>query len=304
MATATGRSRFLDLRALAALEHMRFCPRQRLDGPLAGRHASRRQGGSGEFVDYRQYSDGEDLRRVDWKVLSRTGRAYVRLYQDDTNVRSILAIDGSGSMAFGGHAPRDSAGSKLEYSQFFTSALAQIMLHDQGQVGLAVLADELHDYLPPGGTVAHLARVHESIEAVQPRASSQMAPALRALFHAARGRAVLLVASDFLNDDLDDAFATLRLFRHRRWEVIAIHLIHPQEMTLPEGASFQFEGMENEGRVNCSPADIRDAYQQRFDEHLHRVRSLALSSGFDYRRVLTSTPYLRTLADFLVERSG
>src|SRR5689334_675195 len=100
MTTATA-SEFLDLRALATLEQMRFATRHRIEGSYSGKHRSRQQGGAGEFVDFREYTPGEDLRRLDWKVLARTGRTYLRLYQDETNLLCTLAIDGSGSMRFG-----------------------------------------------------------------------------------------------------------------------------------------------------------------------------------------------------------
>ena len=111
------RSRYLDLRALAALEHMRFTTRHRIEGNYSGRHRSRQQGGAGEFVDFREYSGGEDLRRLDWKVFGRTGKAFVRLHQDETNFDCSLAIDVSGSMDFNGHARAGGAHSKLEYAQ-------------------------------------------------------------------------------------------------------------------------------------------------------------------------------------------
>ena len=110
--------------------------------------------------------------------------------------------------------------------------------------------------------------------------------------------------SDFLVDDLEKAFASVRLFRHRRWEVVLLHLIHPDEERLPEGLAFRFEGLEDDGRVDCSPAEIRQLYQERFEAHVAAVRRLALAAGCDYRRVSTAVPYLQTLGGFLVERSG
>src|SRR5262245_33632936 len=108
--TSASSSAFLDLKALASLEHMRFATRHRIEGSYGGRHQSRQQGGAGEFADYREYSPGEDLRRLDWKVLGRSGRSYLRLYQDETNLSCTLAIDASGSMRFGAHSRE---GSKL-----------------------------------------------------------------------------------------------------------------------------------------------------------------------------------------------
>src|SRR5213075_381810 len=99
--TARTYSRFLDLRAMAALENLRFTTRQRIEGAYSGRHISRRIGGAGEFADYREFTGGDDLRRLDWKVLARTGRAYLRMYQDETNLSCTILIDASGSMRFG-----------------------------------------------------------------------------------------------------------------------------------------------------------------------------------------------------------
>jgi hypothetical protein len=110
--------------------------------------------------------------------------------------------------------------------------------------------------------------------------------------------------SDFLVDDLDQAFAALRLFRHRQWEVIVVHLVDPQEERLPFGGAFRFIGMEEEGTISCSIDDVRAAYAQRFESHAAMVRTLALSNACDYRRVSTAIPYLQTLGGFLVERSG
>ena len=129
MSAAAG-SRFLDLRALASLARLRFTTRQRIEGSYSGRHRARQPGGAAEFSDFREYAEGEDLRRLDWKVLARTGRAYTRLYQDETNLNCSIVLDASNSMRFG-------TPSKLEYVQYFASALAHLISLQQDQVGLA-----------------------------------------------------------------------------------------------------------------------------------------------------------------------
>lgn len=296
-------SRFLDLRALASLERMRFTTRHRIEGSYSGSHTSRQQGGAGEFVDYREYSGSEDLRRLDWKVLGRTGKAFVRIHEEETNLLCTLALDTSGSMDFRGIARRD-AGSKLHYAQYLSTALAHVISCGQDQVGLALLDEQLQAMFPPGATLMHLHQLYASIEAIAPRPTTAMAPGLRQLFERSRRRGVLLLISDFLMDDLEEVFAALRLFRHRGWEVIILHLVHPEEERLPEASAFRFEGMEAEGRVDCNPVEIRSLYQERFAAHLAMVRQAALARACDYRRVSTAVPYLQTLAGFLVERSG
>jgi uncharacterized protein (DUF58 family) len=298
-------SRFLDLPALTAIEQMRFTTRHRIEGNYSGRHQSRQQGGSAEFTDYREYAPGEDLRRLDWKVLARTGKSYVRLYEEETNLLCTLALDASGSMDFdGGPVARGRRQSKLVYAQFLATAMSHVINRGQDQVGLAVMTDRLETALPPRGTSSHLTLVQQAIETIETRPALKMAPALRELFERTTTRGVLVVMSDFLSDDLSEIFAAVRLFRHRQFEVIIIHIIHPLEERLPEGSAFRFEGMENDGRLDCSPTEIRAAYAERFEAHCNMVRSMSLAVACDYRRVSTGVAYLQTLGDFLVERTG
>ena len=300
----TARSRFLDLPALTALERMRFGTKQRIEGAYSGRHASRQKGGSGEFVDYREYTPGEDLRRLDWKVYARTGKSVIRLYQDETNLACTLAIDSSASMLFGAADERDLTGSKLEYAQYLATGLSHIIAGAQDHVGVAVLADQLLEATSPGGAPTHVAHVQQLIQDIVAKPSTVLAPGLQSLFERLTSRGVLMLISDFLVDDVSEIFAALRLFRHRNFEVILLHLIHPDEERLPEGAAFRFEGLEGEGHIDCSPADIRDVYEAAFAEHLSKVRTFALATSCDYRRVSLAQPWVEVLSSFLVARSG
>src|SRR5687767_14620946 len=183
--------RFLDLRALASLAHMRFVTRQQIDGSYSGRHRSRQQGGAAEFADYREYVEGEDLRRLDWKVLARTGRAYIRLFQDETNLLCTMVVDASGSMDYRGS--EGSGASKLEYVQHLATALSHIVAQQQDQVGLAVVSDGLGEVLPTGGTAGHVRRLQEVVETLRTRPASKLGEALRELFGRLTRRGVLVV---------------------------------------------------------------------------------------------------------------
>lgn len=302
--TSTGQSRFLDLQSLAALERMRFTTRHRIEGTYSGRHASRQKGGSGEFVDYREYTPGEDLRRLDWKVYARTGKSVVRLYQDETNLSCTLAIDISASMKFGAADDSQPAGSKLEFAQYLATGFSHIIAGSQDHVGVALLTDQLREHAAPGGTPTHVAHVQHIIENLQAEQTTKLAPGLQSLFERSQSRGVLLLISDFLVDDVSEIFAALRLFRHRQFEVIVLHLVHPDEERLPEGAAFRFEGLEGEGRIDCSPAEIREEYESSFADHLAKIRNFALATGCDYRRVSLVRSWLEVLSSFLVERAG
>src|SRR5258707_14628301 len=98
---ATANSRFVEMHALTALEHMRFTTRHRIEGTYTGRHASRQLGGAGEFVDYRDYTPGADLRRLHWKGLARPGKTYGALFSDEKNLLCTLGVDASGPIEIG-----------------------------------------------------------------------------------------------------------------------------------------------------------------------------------------------------------
>jgi uncharacterized protein (DUF58 family) len=296
-------SRFLETAALSALRHLRFAPRGRIEGTYSGRHLSRQRGGASEFVDYREYAAGEDLRRLDWKVLARTGRPYVRLYQDETDLSCTLILDASTSMTFAGRRQRE-ADSKLTYVQYLSTAISQVIRDQRDRVGLAICSDGLQAFHPPGATGTHVSNLQQAIADLVPAPTTNLSTPLRDLYTRLTRRGVMMVMSDFLVDDLDSIFSSLRLFKHNRWEIIVLHIVHPEEERLPEGLAYRFEGLENDGAADCSPEDVRRAYEQAFEAHAASVRTAAMAAGCDYRRVSTAVPYLQTLGPFLIEASG
>lgn len=298
------RSRFFDPAALAGLERMRFTTRRHVEGHYTGRHAARRKGGAGEFIDHREYSPGDDLRHVDWKATGRTGRAYLKRFQDETDLNCTMLIDCSGSMAHGARSPSDGRGSKLEWSQYFTTALAHLLVLGRDAVGVGAVRERLTEYLPAAGSAEHRALVHQTIEQLTPAGTTDLARGLDDLLIGARRRGVLMIFSDFLVDSIDPTVASLRKFRARGWEVITMHLIHPEERDLPEGNAFRFLDWEGDGTVNCQLAEVRQEYQRRFESLAASTRGALLSVGCDYHRVMTSQKELDVLRSFLVLRSA
>jgi uncharacterized protein (DUF58 family) len=297
-------SRFFEPQKLCGLEKMRFTTPRRVEGAYSGRHVAKRMGGAGEFVDYREYTPGDDLRRVDWRVMGRMGRAYLKLFQDETDMSCTLALDVSGSMLQGAEPRATAGGSKLEWMQFFATALSHLIVLSRDAVGLATINDSLVDYLQPSSSYQHRMLVHEHIEQMQPVGTSRLSLGLDELILRVKRRGVLLLISDFLVDSLEPLVGSLRKFRSRGWEVIALHIVHPDEQRLPDGMAFRFYGLEADGLVDCQLSEVRRAYQERFAVHLEMTRAALLGAGCDYNRAMTSTSYLDVLRTFLVLRSA
>ena len=304
MATEKAASRFLEMGVLSQVSHMRFGTSEIVEGTYSGRHRSRHKGGSSEFLEHRQYSPGDDIRRLDWKVLARTGRSYVNIYQDETNLVATLMLDVSRSMLFGAPSPRDTAGSKLDYARYISAALGHVILREQDRFGLALASAQMDEFLPPRAGGQQMEAALSLLDGAFPVPDTHLAAPLRDLFSRLKQRGVLIIVSDFLDEDIDGLFSAIKLFRHRHFGVLLLHVLHPQEERLPSGPAYRFEGLEGEGHRICSPQQIADLYERRFRKFLVGLRTLAAAAGCGYYLFSTAVPYIHNLKALLVERHG
>jgi uncharacterized protein (DUF58 family) len=289
---------------LSRLAHLRFGSRHVVEGSYSGRRRSRHKGGAAEFLEHRQYSPGDDLRRLDWKVLGRTGRSYVRVFEDETNLVATFVLDISSSMLFGGRGARETVGSKLDYARYICAALAHIVIRGRDRFGLALASSRVDAFLAPAATPAQLDAVLSAIEDVRPVPDTALSVPLRDLFARLSQRGVLIVCSDFLDENLDHLFAAIKLFRHRHFGVLLLHVLHPLEERLPTGPAYRFEGLEGEGYRICSPQEITALYERRFHSFLVGLRTRATAAGCAYHLLPTTVPYVQHLKKLLVRRHG
>src|SRR6478609_8486452 len=137
---APGPARFLDPEVLARIGSLELLARAVVEGFMSGLHRSPFTGFSTEFTEYRQYNPGDDLRYLDWRLLARTDRYFIKKYRADTNTQCHLLIDTSASMNYA-HA---SSVTKLQYAQFLAASLAYLLNRQQDAVGLVAFADKVH----------------------------------------------------------------------------------------------------------------------------------------------------------------
>jgi len=287
------RFKYLQPEDLRTLESYEFAPRAVVEGYLAGRHRSVSAGASTEFRDYRPYSPGDDPRLIDWRVLARTDRYYLRTHTQETNTGCHLFVDSSASMGFGGKTE------KLAYASFFAAALAYLVVRGGDAVSLLTFDRQIRQYFPAGSTTAHLHNVLHALEKNRPGSQTSVAEALRKAAPLIRGRGTLVVLSDFF-DEPGAVFTALNPYVHRGFDIHLFHVLAPEEIDLPDRGLLAFVDMETEGRVIAHTHLLRPAYRDAMQAHVEGLRELARRRRAEYTLARTDRHWFH-LFDRLVK---
>ncbi|MEO7986004.1 MAG: DUF58 domain-containing protein [Gemmatimonadales bacterium] len=259
-----------------------------VEGFLAGLHRSPRRGFSAEFAEHRMYQPGDDVRHVDWKILGRNDRLYVKQFEEETNLRAMVVCDASRSMAWTG-----SPGTvlpKLAYAQRLIAALSLILLRQRDATGLITFDDDIRTVLPPRVRLSHWRQLLETLGSLEAGQGTAAEPALRRVVQQLRRRGLVVFVSDLL---LDRALAlkALRFLRHRGHQVIVLHLMDPAEAALAGPAEARFEDPETGAAVVLRPRDWAGAYRETVRSVVAEWRLACRRHGIAYHHITTDTPY-------------
>jgi uncharacterized protein (DUF58 family) len=209
-----------------------------VEGFLSGLHRSPRRGFSVEFAEHRMYQPGDELRYVDWKILGRNDRLYVKQFEEETNLRAMVVCDASRSMAWTGDP--ETRLSKLAYAQRLIAALSLILLRQRDATGLITFDDDVRTVLPPRARLSHWRQLLGTLGALEAGRGTAAEPALRRVVNQLRRRGLVVFVSDLLLDR-DLALKALRFLRHRGHQVLVLHLMDPAEVALGGPAEARFE---------------------------------------------------------------
>jgi uncharacterized protein (DUF58 family) len=292
---------FMDPELLRRIQALELKAREVADGVLLGIHHAPQRGRSLEFAEHKEYSPGDDIRRIDWKLFAKSDRYYIKEYEDDTNIGAIMVVDGSRSMGWRGRGP--DRPTKLDSARTLACALSYLLLTQSDAVGLATLGEGIRDFLPPRSRQAHFHEITARLALLEPRAGTDVPRALADLIPLVRGRAMVLIFSDFL-DDPEPMLRAIRLLRHRRHEPVLFHILDPDEIEFPfERLSF-FQDLESPTRVLVDPRSIREEYQKHFSAFLAEIRAVCSGHGIDYQLARTDESPAKLLSTWLSFRAG
>lgn len=281
--------------------------RQLVEGFITGLHKSPYHGFSVEFAEHRLYNEGQSTRHIDWKVFARTDRLYTKQYEEETNLRCLIAIDCSSSMYY----PADSL-AKLRFSIYSASALAFLLHKQRDAVGLCLFAEKVIEYTPIKSTASHLDKLYTLLENTIARGSrtkhaTNVAEVLHEVAEKTHKRSLVVIFSDMFDssDNVDDIFKALQHLKHNKHEVLLFHVSdHETELAFNfEERPHEFIDLENGERLKLNPAEIRERYTKQLKDFHSELQMKCNQLKIDFISANSRTDYFTVLQSYLIKRS-
>ena len=290
-----------DPQVLARISSLKITATNMVDGILTGQHRSRHKGSSVEFAEYKDYSPGDEIRHIDWKVAGKTDKYHVKQFEQSTNLKCTILLDASGSMAY--QSPFEKGESKIDYARNLVAALSYLFLKQFDAVGLTLFNDAVVQHIPPRSKASHLQHILHGLSTLSAKGVTQVENVLSGLAERLQSRGMLILVSDFLTRD-QDIHKSLKLLRSRGLEVILFHILHPDELNLPFDGDTVFESLEDDLTVGLDPIDIREEYQKAIQEKIAQLKKISNGLGLDYVFMDTSIPLQKALSYYLLKRKS
>lgn len=286
----------LNSEAIARGESLGILARLVVEGYRVGEHRSPFRGFAIDFVQHREYTVGDDIRHLDWKVLGRTDRYYIKQYEQDTNFVAQLLVDGSESMNY-------SSGSltKLHYTKVLAACLAYLVLLQRDAVALHVFDTELRETVTRTSSILKIHPIMERLARFESTQKTRLGPVLGEIAGSTKSRGIVIVFSDFFDDE--EALETgIRKIRFGGSEVIVFHVLDPAELDFPFQGTTEFRGLEGIAPIKTNPVAIRKSYLEAFTNFCRRIRGICDRNGCHYVLANTALPLEEVLSGYLAFR--
>jgi uncharacterized protein (DUF58 family) len=291
---ATNDKNYFDPKVLAGIANLGLRARWVVEGLMSGVHKSRAKGFSVEFEEHREYSPGDEIRRIDWKALGKFDRYYIKEYEDETNLRAYLVLDASASMNYASDGI-----TKFDYGCTLTASLAYLILKQQDAAGVVTFSDKVEAFVPPRAKRDYLLQILHALENRGPAGETNVGKILENIAGQIRRRGLIVLVSDLL-DEPEQILKGLRQFRFKGNDVIVFHLLDPAELELPFDGNILFEDLEAASlQIIADPRAIRTTYKQVVQEFIADMRKQCHADAIDYQLISTATPLDQALASYL-----
>jgi uncharacterized protein (DUF58 family) len=288
--------KLLDPATIERAERLGLQAKMIVEGYMAGEHRSPYRGFAIEFAQHRQYTPGDDTKHLDWKVLGKSDRYYIKQYEQETNFIAHVVLDGSRSMQYG-----SGSDTKFEYAKRLAACLCYLVLLQRDATALAIVDETIQTYLTRTDNLASIHKILAALAGFEPTGATNLPVVLTDLARQVKRKGIFIVISDFF-DDVEQTFRSIQHLRFNGHEVIVFHVLDPYELTFPLEGNVEFLPLEDGQRIVVRPAEIKRAYLTEFKAFLESVISACERNRCDYVRVDTSHRLHETLSGYLAFR--
>ena len=289
---------YLDPVALSRLGNMELVARLVVEGFITGLHKSPYQGFSIEFSEHRQYMPGDEVKHIDWKVYGKSDRYYVKKFEEETNLRTYIVLDASGSMNY---TFSDQRLTKFQYGCYLAASLTYLMLKQRDSVSLTIFDQEIRNYIPPRGRPSHLRAIISALEKAEPSGDTGISQILHSLAKRIVRRGLVILISDLL-DQTTEVLTALKHFRHRKHEIIVLHLIDESERNFPFDGTTVFRDIETGQMLSTHASTLKASYIRQFNQFISDYQRGCGANFIDYEQISTTTKFDHALSSYLSRR--
>jgi uncharacterized protein (DUF58 family) len=291
---------FLKPEILARIMPLGFRAQRIVEGSIAGLHRSPLHGVSVEFANYREYTPGDDLKRLDWRAYARSNRFYIKQHEEESDLRATLVLDASASMRYGGGAM-----TKFEYAATIAASLAMMLIRQRDAVGLAVFDETERAWLRPAATQLQLSKIMDILEKTRPDRRTELASVIRKVADQIKRRGIVIIISDLLTD-LDAFYEGLGRLQYQGHEIVILQVLDPDEIELPFQDSVLFRDIEPAGQPEeffAEPRGFRKQYKAAMEQFIADVKNRCQFAAVDHLLLKTSDDLGAALSFYLHARS-
>lgn len=258
-----------------------------VEGFLSGLHRSPFRGFSVEFTEHRAYQPGDELRYLDWRILARADRLFVKQFEEETNLRAMILLDASRSMAWRGAPDRLT---KREYAERLAAALGLILLRQRDATGLITFDDAVREVVPARVKSGQWRRLVRGIMATPEGRGTAAETALRHVTSLLVRRGLVLLLSDLLLER-ELTLTAMRYLRHRGHQVVVLHLMDPAERELAGPPEVRFRDPESNVSLVVRPRELARAYRDTVQREIAAWRAACRRHGIAYHDIMTDQPF-------------
>lgn len=281
---------------IARLNRLQLFAKQTVEGFLTGLHKSPYHGFSVEFADHRQYNPGDPLKNVDWRIVARTGRYYVKRYEEETNLNCYILLDHSASMDYGSEGD-----TKLDFAKKLAASLTWLMINQKDAVGLYTFDDEITSSMPPKALRSYSAEIFGRLIRLEAGRKTNLAKPLEKISERIKKRSLIVIISDLLDEE-ENIIRAFKHFRNKGHELLVFHLYDKSEEQFDFKRESEFIDSETSEKLIINPWQIKAEYQKNFQAFFANLKEQAHQMQVEYNPISTNDTIEDMMLRYLSKR--